>query len=301
MQKWKKLGQIFEVNNNNPYLLTHAANPLAIHLKDNIYRIFYSGRDATNKSSVGYVDIDIIARKVLDYPKEPIMTFGDLQSFYSHGISIGNCYEANDSHYILFMGWQYPKGAHWRGDIGRLCLTNQQQLVANPQAPFLEIDQEDTISLSYPYVVFHDGIYKMWYGSTLTWDAGNGEMIHVIKYATSEDSIRWQKHGVAIPYETGIAQAFSKPSVIIDDTGYHMWFSYRNGSGTKYRIGYAFSGDGIQWQRKETASGIDVSENGWDNEMICYPYVFDHNNQRYMLYNGNSYGKAGFGLAILET
>ena len=34
--------------------------------------------------------------------------------------------------------------------------------------------------------------------------------------------------------------------------------------------------------------------------MICYPNVFDYNGNRYMLYNGNAYGKSGFGLAILE-
>ncbi len=34
--------------------------------------------------------------------------------------------------------------------------------------------------------------------------------------------------------------------------------------------------------------------------MIEYPFVFDHKCNRYMLYNGNSYGKTGFGLAVLE-
>ena len=49
----------------------------------------------------------------------------------------------------------------------------------------------------------------------------------------------------------------------------------------------------------EKNSFIDVSNDGWDSEMICYPYVFDHKGKRYMLYNGNDYGKKGFGLAIL--
>lgn len=140
----------------------------------------------------------------------------------------------------------------------------------------------------------------MWYGSTITWDAGNNEMIHVIKYASSKDSISWKRHGIAIPYEIGMAQAFSKPSVVVDNGIYHMWFSYRSGQGTKYRIGYAHSRDGLNWEREDGNSGIDVSESGWDSEMICYPFVFDHKGERYMLYNGNGYGKTGFGLAILE-
>jgi hypothetical protein len=48
------------------------------------------------------------------------------------------------------------------------------------------------------------------------------------------------------------------------------------------------------------AAGIDVSESGWDCQMICYPFVFDHEGERYMLYNGNDYGRTGIGLAVLE-
>lgn len=300
MQKWKKLGQIFIPNNDNPFLQSHASNPLPVHLQDDIFRVFYSGRNIENKSSVGFVDIDIETKELINYLKEPLVTFGEESSFYSHGISIGNVYEANNNYYILFMAWQFPKNAHWRGDVGRLKLINKKELVVEPQEVFMGIDEEDKISLSYPFVIFHEGIYKMWYGSTITWDAGNNEMIHSVKYATSKDALTWEKHGTAIPYETGVAQAFSKPSVIIDKNGYHMWFSYRSGDGTTYRIGYAHSTNGIKWIRQEKNTGIDVSEQGWDSEMICYPFVFDHKGKRYMLYNGNGYGKTGFGLAVLE-
>ena len=32
--------------------------------------------------------------------------------------------------------------------------------------------------------------------------------------------------------------------------------------------------------------------------MIAYPHIINHKKKKYMLYNGNSYGKDGFGLAI---
>ncbi len=43
-----------------------------------------------------------------------------------------------------------------------------------------------------------------------------------------------------------------------------------------------------------------VIPDGWDSEMIDYPFDFDHKGHRYMLYNGNGYGKTGFWLAVLE-
>ncbi len=298
--KWEKLGQIFTIKNKNEYLVSHASNPLPIHLQGNIFRVFYSGRNKDNKSSVSFVDIDIIDKKIINYPSTPLIKYGNPKSFYSHGISIGNLYEGPlKNKYILFMGWQIRGKEHWRGDIGRLELIENNKLIIDPNLSFMNSDEEDPISLSYPFVIFHENIYKMWYGSTINWSSENGEMIHVIKYATSKDAINWEKHGIAIPYELGLAQAFSRPSVIIDKNGYHMWFSYRDGSGNKYRIGYSHSNNGTSWTNKLDKVGINVSNTGWDSEMICYPFVFDHRGNRYMFYNGNSYGKYGFGLAKL--
>ncbi len=299
--KWIKLGQIFKVENNNTFLASHAANPLAIHLKDDVFRVFYSGRDLSNKSSVSFVDIDIKKLSVKHVCKDALSIYGDQGSFYSHGISIGNVYKGLDAKdYILFMGWQIVGDDHWRGDIGRLELIHKKELKLNPESAFMGVDEEDKVSLSYPFVILHEGIYKMWYGSTIEWYTENGEMLHVIKYATSKDGESWAKHGVAIPYTLGVAQAFSRPSVIIDKDGYHMWYSYRDGTGRKYRIGYSFSLDGINWSNKLDEVGIDISKSGWDSEMICYPFVFDHKGERFMLYNGNSHGEQGFGIAVLK-
>ena len=66
-----------------------------------------------------------------------------------------------------------------------------------------------------------------------------------------------------------------------------------------YRIRKATSKDGIKWERTKEIE-LDVSESGWDSEMVCYPYVFEYNGKLYMLYNGNNYGKTGIGLAVLE-
>ncbi len=55
---------------------------------------------------------------------------------------------------------------------------------------------------------------------------------------------------------------------------------------------------GEPWVLRLTENGLDVSSSGWDSEMVEYPFVFDHSGSRYMLYNGNSYGKTGFGIAV---
>lgn len=304
-QRWEKLGLLYapSAGNKHSKLASHAANPLAIHMQGDVYRVFFSGRDERNRSSVGAVDIDIIQRQVITEHALPFFEHGTAGSFFSDGVSIGNCYEVNGIQYMLFMGWQNPSEGHWRGDIGRLIVSSQLTLNLDSSHPFFGSNISDPISLSYPWVLAKPaGGFDMWYGSTMAWDAGNGEMLHIIKHAVSDDGSHWSRTGSCVPYDVGNAQAFSRPSVLRNDLGdYEMWFSYRSGKGEKYRIGYAYSDDGLNWILDLANAGIDVSSGGWDSEMIEYPFVFDHAGQRFMLYNGNGYGRSGFGLAVSDA
>lgn len=289
----------------HPKLLSHAANPLPVHMDGDTYRVFFSGRDSENRSSVGAVDIDIVQRKVIREHYNPFFENGTEGSFYSDGVSIGNCYSVNGNRYMLFMGWHAPRGEHKRGVIGRLIVNSDLSLRLDMSDPFLQLDEHDPISISYPWVIGDEASgYCMWYGSTKVWDAGNGEMIHVINYAFSSDGHIWDRAGLSIPYKVGVAQAFSRPTVIKNTLGtYEMWFSYRSGSGEKYRIGYAHCPKGKKWDLDLAGAGIDVSpdSDAWDSEMIEYPFVFNHKGQKFMLYNGNGYGRTGFGLAVLRN
>ncbi|MDG2222791.1 MAG: hypothetical protein P8L85_15535 [Rubripirellula sp.] len=301
---WVKLGQIYQpgLTGRHDKLLTHASNPLPLHLEGNVYRCFFSGRDSDNRSSVGAVDIDIESRLVVREHQQPFFQHGSAGSFYEDGVSIGGCYTAAGVRYMLFMGWRNPEGEHWRGEIGRLIVQPNLTLEIDKHEPFLGINEHDPISLSYPWVHKNAaGGFQMWYGSTRTWDAGNDEMIHTIEYATSLDGQKWDRLSQTVPFEVGVAQAFSRPTVLHDpEQGYEMWFSFRCGTGRTYRIGYTQSQDGENWALRPAELGLSVSQEGWDSEMVEYPYVLKHQGTTYMFYNGNGYGRSGIGLAVRE-
>jgi sucrose-6-phosphate hydrolase SacC (GH32 family) len=90
------------------------------------------------------------------------------------------------------------------------------------------------------------------------------------------------------------------------DGRHHMFFCYRRQFGFRtdregsYRIGYAFSDDLTNWTRDDARAGIDVSPGSWDSDMQCYPNVFECDGNIYLLYNGNEFGRRGFGVAVLE-
>ena len=123
-------------------------------------------------------------------------------------------------------------------------------------------------------------------------------MAHLIKYAESRDGIQWQRDGrIAIPFAAPDEYAMSKPCVLKHNGRYRMWYSFR---GAAYRIGYAESDDALVWQRLDHLAGIEPSSAGWDADSVEYPHVFEHGGRLWMLYNGNGYGRTGFGIAVLE-
>ena len=301
---WVKQGLLYALPERGLHskLLSHTANPVPIHLDGDTYRIFFSARDSLKRSSVGAVDINLSTKQVVQEHAEPVVEHGPPGSFFQDGISLGNYYEASGKRYLTFMGWQNPPEGHWRGDIGRLVIKDDLSLEVDSLSPFMTSDEADPISLSYPWVMnTRVGHYDMWYGSTVTWNAGNGEMLHVIKHAESSDGETFIKTARRVPSEIGVAQAFSRPTILksdIDD--WHMWFSYRGGNGVPYRIGHAASTDGTNWALSLNCNKLDVSPDGWDSQMVEYPFVFTHKGTILMLYNGNGYGQSGFGMAILE-
>ncbi|MBA4372488.1 MAG: hypothetical protein C0402_06455 [Thermodesulfovibrio sp.] len=298
--KWRKLGHIFEPANNYLWMQTHASNPVAVHIAGDAYRIYFSCRDKTNVSSIGYIDIDLKSPfKIVSISEEPVLGPGDLGTFDDSGTSLCNIIRVKGVQYLYYLGWNLSVLVPWRNSIGMAVYNEpagKYEKIRN--APIMDRSSIDPFSLSYCFVMQDNDIFRMWYGSNLSWGKDRKDMAYVIKYADSNDGIDWRRDGdISLNFNNDAEYALARPCVIKDGHVYKMWYSYR---GLFYRIGYAESKDGINWNRKDELVGIDVSQSGWDSEMICYPNIFDHNGQRYMLYNGNGYGRSGFGLAVLD-
>jgi hypothetical protein len=119
-----------------------------------------------------------------------------------------------------------------------------------------------------------------------------------IRHADSEDGLTWRPGPVSIDFEAADEHAIARPCVLREEGVYRMWFSHR---GTRYRIGYAESPDGVRWRRRDAPAPPRPSGQGWDAEMVEYAAVFDFRGRRHMLYNGDGYGRTGIGHATLEA
>jgi hypothetical protein len=303
---WLKIGQIFSTDKNFDWMWSHSANPVPYILNEEkgIVRVFFTCRNKINESHIGFVDIDFYNDfKILNLSEQPIISPGKLGQFDDNGTAMGYLILKENRFYLFYLGWNLRVSVPWLNTIG-LAISDSidGEFKKISLAPIMDRSNEDPFSISYPSILLDDGKYKMWYGSNLSWGKYQNEMQHVIKYAESEDLILWKRtNEIHIGLQNKNEYALSKPWVMKDGDLFKMWYSYRaNGNISNYRIGYAESSDSKQWIRKDNEACIDVSPGGWDCEMICYPSVFKLKAKTYMLFNGNGYGKTGFGLAILE-
>jgi len=233
--------------------------------------------------------------------EKPVIGLGPLGAFDDSGVSTSCIVNYQEKKYHYYVGWTLGVTVPFYFYVGlAISIDGGETFRRISPAPILERNDVDPYLTASPCVLVEDGRWRMWYVSGTGWELKDNRPRHYyhIKYAESSDGIHWNREGiVCIDYQSENEYAIARPCVIKEGGIYKMWYSYR---GDSYRIGYAESTDGIKWARKDEDSGIDVSESGWDSEMIEYPFVFDHNDGRYMFYNGNGYGKTGIGLAVLD-
>jgi hypothetical protein len=279
-------------------MASHAANPVADHLEGDRFRVYFGCRDGQKRTHIGGVDLVLDDEpRVLAVLEQPVLTPGSAGLFDDSGTSLGCVVRVGERRYLYYVGWNLGVTVPWRNSIG-LAVSEGPGLpfVKVSRAPILDRSHDDPYSLSYPWVLVEKGLWRMWYGSNLTWGPRENDMRHVIKYAESRDGRHWERPGtVALGLDGPGEYAVCRPCVLPGPAGYRMWFCHR---GASYRIGYASSADGTTWTRHRDPDGLDVSGGGWDSEMAAYPCAFEHRGLTCMLYNGNAFGRDGFGLAI---
>ncbi len=299
MQKrWQKLGLFIEPDPSIWWWQTHAMVPTVLELGDGLFRVYFSGRDQENRSHIGYVVIDVSKTPVIvETCDEPVLSPGLLGCFDDNGVTPSCVIQMEDKTYLYYIGWN-PGSTVAVHLYGGLAISDDGGLTFSrwSKAPILERTKTDPYLNTAPWVIKQKDGWRLYYVSGVGWDS-KATPYYKIKTAFSQDAIEWKREGdVCIDFRSPDESRLARPCVRFEDGMYKMWFACAT---ENYRIGYAESRDGISWLRMDEDAGIDVSETGWDSEMIEYACVFQYQEKRFMFYNGNQYGFDGAGLAIM--
>jgi hypothetical protein len=298
---WTKCGLLIAPQEGPAWARSHAMLPVAEPL-DGRLRIYFSARDDQGRSHIAGTELDFppatMPAPALVEPN-PVLAPGPLGAFDDSGVTCSALVNVKGRAHLYYTGWTRGQTVPFYVFVGCAVTTDGNRFEKVSAAPILDRNHVDPYLTGHPSVLVENGTWRMWYASGTGWSVVDGEPRHHyhIKYAESADGIEWRRDGrVCIDYADAGEYALGRPHVVRDGGLYQMWFSRR---GDSYRIGYAESTDGLGWRRKDEEAGIDVSPSGWDSEMVEYPCVFDAAGERWMLYNGNGYGRTGIGLAKL--
>jgi len=299
--RWEKRGLVIAPGGRPDWAHTHAMLPVAEPLDQGDVRVYYSARDGEGRSQVTRVKLRFPPTEtapISTEDAEPVIAFGLRGAFDDRGATCSSLVEQGGRQYLYYTGWSIGTTVPFYVFVG--CAVSEdggRTFEKVSPAPILERNRVDPYLTGHPSVLFDQGRWRMWYASGTGWSTVGGKPRHHyhVKYAESSDGLEWRRSGhVCIDYGGPDEYALGRPFVTRDSDRYRMWYSRR---GDSYRIGYAESDDGLSWKRLDSEAGIDVSAEGWDSSMVAYPCVFDAAGRRWMLYNGNDYGRTGIGLA----
>ena len=310
---WIKLGLITSGLPKTSWSDSYLQFPAAIVLDDRI-RVFVTTRpvsesDGKNVTYIRFFDLDRNnLLNVIGFSNDPVIPLGGSGEFDQFGTMPGDLVRFGKKVFMYYTGWNRLQFVPYNFSVGlAISDDNCKTFVKYSNGPIIGQSVINPFTCGSGATIEQNGIIHMFAISGIEWKLINGKIEHTygIRHAVSKNGIDWEfeKDFAIAPKDE--FEAIAAPTVIKIDGRYHMWFSFRgsfdfrNGKDS-YRIGYAFSDDLYDWTRDDVLSGIDVSNNGWDSKMVCYPYVFHLDDKVFMLYNGNTFGKDSIGLAQLN-
>jgi hypothetical protein len=303
--KWNKKGLIYSPKGDLAWASNTALQPTPLlRTAENSIRVFAGFRDDEGVSRVGFVDVSAEnPGEVLRVSKTPALDVGRPGAFDENGVVPCAILERDGKLFLYYAGYQLGQKVKFFVFSGLAISEDGGETFSRySEVPVCDRTDRELFFRVIHSISYEDGRWRVWYGGgseyTLSRD-GKQLPNYNIRYTESRDGYQLeQDFQVCVDMQSGEYRV-GRPFVIRSPGRYRMFYS----AGTEtegYRLAYAESEDGIVWQRKDDEIGIDVAAHGWDSEMQCYPSVVSAGERTFLFYNGNNYGKDGFGYAELE-
>lgn len=302
--EWVKKGLVYGPDGTYPWARHSTLQPTPFLISDEVIRVYVGFRDENGVSRVGFVDLDANnPSTILMVSDRPVLDVGEPGTFDENGVVPCAIVRREQRLYLYYAGYQLGQKVRFFV-FGGLAISDDggNTFTRHSKVPVLDRTDDELFFRVLHSIIFEGGVWGVWYGGGSKFLNGENTSLPVydVRYLESADGINFRKTGqVCIPLKNDDEYRVGRPYVIKKGEDYLMFY----GTGTQskgYRLGYAVSRDRINWARKDAEIGIDVSDAGWDSEMICYPSIVEYKDSVYMFYNGNNYGYDGFGLAILK-
>lgn len=307
--RFEKKGLILSPNKTDWWQQHYAILPTPYFLENlGFIRIFYATTCLNKFGRLAYVDVNPERpSEIINKSKGFVLDIGIDGAFDDCGVNPASIIKIDDKYFLYYAGYQRHFKTPYSILSGLAISYDLSTFTRLKNTPILERTNEELSLRSAPSVVRLGLIFYMVYVSDYGWkeitgDLFNGKMMptYCLRSAISTDGINWVMNPDPIICPKNDDEfGFGRPYIHIEGDVYYLFYSIRRKS-ISYRIGYAVSTDNCKtWIRKDVIEGLEISEIGWDSEMICYGAPLKVKQKTFLFYNGNNNGETGFGYAEL--
>ena len=308
---WHREGLVLAPSSNHPWWRTHAQAPTILPLSDRLWRVYFAAREEAPRSHILCVDLDPSdSFRVLRLYPDPVLEPGQRGAFDSQGMGPATALVINGKVHLYYTGIVARTDVPYQLAIGLAVSDDGLRFHKMGHGPLLSTGPSDPFFMSTPCVrPVADG-FEMWYCSAVEWRDVRGrlEPSYELRHTRSDDGVIWSldtilARGLRRECDAGLGRAW-----VVERVGERtIWYGRRGlhdfraaGAGA-YRMLHASLGeDGRCWDDEDPVLFANPPMPGdWDSWMQAYPCIAPLGNDLIMLYNGNDFGRGGFGRARL--
>jgi hypothetical protein len=295
--RFRKLGLVYCPDGSEPLMRAFAMPPTPVLQADGTIRVYFASTDNDMVGRAFFVDLaPSDPCRILRRSPRPVLDAGKPDTFDRHGVNPTSVVRDGTDVRLYYVGYCRSAETPYTLFTGLALSRDGEHFVRAQDAPI----EGERFFRTAPNVHRTGGRWRMWYVGGGRWTKHEGKPLPVygLRYAESDDGIVWGPPRALIePDEEAGQIGFGRPYVMPEGDGYRMFLSIRTVRG--YSISHARSHDGLSWHdwRHDI---IPPSNSGWDSEMCCYAAAVGVGERELVFYNGNGYGRTGFGVAVRE-
>ena len=262
-----------------------------------IYNIYASCRDKSGRSRIGLIDYNV-KKKLAKFRPNPIIKLGDLGTFDEMGMTYPWITVHNRKRFLFYTGWKLNKSTGFENNLGLLVFNKKKKFWERYSKASI-LPQNNFEPLGSGSASIYKGIKGFWmvYTCFLRW-IDKKKHIYVPRIAFSKDLINWHRN-----YKNLIKPSQKYHSICrlnIDKNGY-LYVCARGERYAIFKSKKSFILDNLFEQSLSMSDFRKLnfeSYTGGFEKMQEYPHVIEKYNKKFLMFNGNDFGKSG--LAITE-
>lgn len=296
--RWVNRSFIESPSVRNTWRNSHASIPTPLLKSDGNLRVYINCRDQENISRVAWMDFSSLDPvSIIGVSDMPCLEVGEAGCFDDNGVNQCSVIRNPGGGFLMYyVGFELCHKIRYRMFTGLAVSETGDFFTRTSSTPILDRTADEQFFRCGPFVLHNGENFEMWYVAGGKWTLVKGvqKPIYKLRKAKSAyaDFSQAEFQDFLDPDE-GKEFAFGRPWVCDYDQGYDLFYSIRNYE-HNYILGYAQVDQNDRIKRLDQELGVRPGDGSHCRDMQCYASIVDFQGKRFMLFNGDDFGRDGF-------